>query len=610
VFDVRSGADAGRRLGDRGDMSAEGGLVRGGRRGRWIAVAAGCAAALAWAAAPAQAADGVIPGNPLTIYANDSGQLQVAFAGSSTGEFFLPSLQPANGGLNIAVTQGSSPFAVYGFRGSPFLPAGTPTVTGDGSAGNPWVLSTSYNTDTPGTNLAVVVNQKLTYVNGTTDVGVQYTFEYQGDLSGPVNLRAYEAADLYVSGNDAGAGFFAPGPPRQVGGINQAQGSSARLVEQSPAWSHYQEGRYSDVFDVVGAAGTFNDTIDPTLLDNGVGVQWDGISLATQGSSATVQVVWRFRHFTPLTLSLAAAAKAQGQIATATVTARNSDGNPDPGRSVRYAIAGANPGAGAVTTGADGNAAITWTGVKQGADTLTAFVDVNSNGVRDADEPEQSATVTFGGPLPPVPGKSVVARVVSGQVLIKYPPGYVPRASGAASGFVPFAGAANIPVGSQIDTKKGRVAVTSAADTGAVKTQTSDFYQGIFQVKQSVPKTKPKKPAALTTDLVMKGQISRSQCAPLKGARAAATKKKKGPKAVLGKLWGSGKGKFRTNGKYSAATVRGTIWLVEDRCEGTLTKVRRGAVQVRDFKRKKTVTVKAGHTYLARAQRAASKSRR
>jgi hypothetical protein len=111
----------------------------------------------------------------------------------------------------------------------------------------------------------------------------------------------------------------------------------------------------------------------------------------------------------------------------------------------------------------------------------------------------------------------------------------------------------------------------------------------------------------------MKGQIARSQCAPLKGARAAgdaAKKKKKGPKAVLGKLWGSGKGKFRTNGKYSAATVRGTIWLVEDRCDGTLTKVARGVVSVRDIKRKKTVKVKAGHSYLARAQRATSKTKR
>ena len=79
---------------------------------------------------------------------------------------------------------------------------------------------------------------------------------------------------------------------------------------------------------------------------------------------------------------------------------------------------------------------------------------------------------------------------------------------------------------------------------------------------------------------------------------------------MLGKLWGNGKGKFRTTGKYSSATVRGTIWLVEDRCDGTLTKVRRGVVSVRDIKRKKTVKVKAGHSYLARAQRAASKSKR
>ena len=78
------------------------------------------------------------------------------------------------------------------------------------------------------------------------------------------------------------------------------------------------------------------------------------------------------------------------------------------------------------------------------------------------------------------------------------------------------------------------------------------------------------------------------------GRAGGGGQKKKGPKAVLGQLWGNGKGKFRTNGKYSAATVRGTIWLVQDRCEGTLTKVRRGTVAVRDFKRKKTVTVKAG----------------
>jgi hypothetical protein len=616
VFDVRSGADVGRRLGDRGEMSTEAGRVHGRRRGRWLSVAAACACTLAWAAAPAHAATTVIDGTPLNIYVDDGGRLQVAFDGSAAGEFLPSALAPASAGVSIATGPTNNttvPFVVYGFAGStPFTGGGAPTLIGDGSAGNPWVLTALF----LGTSQAgpdVLVTETVTYFNGSTDVNVAYKLDsFQTNDGVPFRARLYEAANLLVAGNDAGLGVFEPGPPRQVGGINQDPGGTVRLIEGT-SWDRYQESLSNQIFSVVAntdqTAAGFNNTVNPALAENGVGVQRDFPSI-DDGVPGSFSVTWRFKRFTPLQLTLLAATRATGQTATVTVAARNGDGNPDPGRSVRYAIAGANPSAGAVTTGADGTALISWAGTKVGTDTLTAFTDLNGNGVQDADEPRQTAVVTWTPPLPPVPGKSVVVKVVSGQVFIKYPPGYVPRATGPAKGFVPFAGAANIPVGSQLDTRKGRVALTSAADTGAKKTQTSDFYQGIFQVKQAVPKTTPKKPTALTTDLVMKGQIARSQCAPLKGASAAqARKKKKGPKAVLGKLWGSGKGKFRTNGKYSAATVRGTIWLVEDRCEGTFTRVVRGTVSVRDLRRKKTVTVKAGHTYLARAQRAATKSR-
>jgi hypothetical protein len=107
----------------------------------------------------------------------------------------------------------------------------------------------------------------------------------------------------------------------------------------------------------------------------------------------------------------------------------------------------------------------------------------------------------------------------------------------------------------------------------------------------------------ITTDLVLK-RASASGCPRPTHARAVAAAKKKGHKSVLGKLWGNGKGRFRTSGKYSSATVRGTFWLTEDRCDGTLTTVKRGIVDVRDFVRKKTLAVKAGHSYLARAPRA------
>ena len=60
-------------------------------------------------------------------------------------------------------------------------------------------------------------------------------------------------------------------------------------------------------------------------------------------------------------------------------------------------------------------------------------------------------------------------------------------------------------------------------------------------------------------------------------------------------------GKFRTKGRYSAATVRGTFWETEDRCDGTLTIVKRGSVNVQDFRTRKTIIVRAGHSFLASA---------
>ena len=63
----------------------------------------------------------------------------------------------------------------------------------------------------------------------------------------------------------------------------------------------------------------------------------------------------------------------------------------------------------------------------------------------------------------------------------------------------------------------------------------------------------------------------------------------------------NGRGRFRTRGRHSAATVRGTKWTTTDRCDGTLTTVARGKVAVRDFRRKKTIVVRAGKSYLAKS---------
>jgi len=70
-------------------------------------------------------------------------------------------------------------------------------------------------------------------------------------------------------------------------------------------------------------------------------------------------------------------------------------------------------------------------------------------------------------------------------------------------------------------------------------------------------------------------------------------------KTVVRLLWGNGKGRFLTDGRYVSAAVSGTIWLTEDRCDGTLILVKRGTVTVLDNAHHKTAIVTAGNSYLA-----------
>jgi hypothetical protein len=87
-------------------------------------------------------------------------------------------------------------------------------------------------------------------------------------------------------------------------------------------------------------------------------------------------------------------------------------------------------------------------------------------------------------------------------------------------------------------------------------------------------------------------------------ARKKAKKKAKKPaKKKPVALWGrDDHGAYQTHGRTSVATVRGTKWVTVETCAGTRTRVTEGAVAVRDLHRKRTVIVRAGHSYLARAR--------
>ncbi len=202
-----------------------------------------------------------------------------------------------------------------------------------------------------------------------------------------------------------------------------------------------------------------------------------------------------------------------------------------------------------------------WTGACVGSATCVVTVDAG-----------KAVTAAFALP-PPTPGQTVNATPISGNVLVKQ--------AGTAQ-FVPLSQPSLVPVGSQFDATKGRVELTAARAGGI--TDTSLFYDGTFEVSQPTP-------TALAELRLISGDFSVCSLPSL----SAADKNRR----RVRRLWGSGKGKFRTRGKYSSATVRGTIWKTEDRCDGTLTQVQEGSVTVRDFGRKRDFVVRAGKSYLA-----------
>ncbi len=188
----------------------------------------------------------------------------------------------------------------------------------------------------------------------------------------------------------------------------------------------------------------------------------------------------------------------------------------------------------------------------------------------------------------PVLGKTVDASVVSGVVLVKSGPGK----------FVRLTAARQLPVGSEVDALRGSLRLVTATARQHV-TQTGTFRGGVFRVAQASRGASK----GLATLSLLQGAVTGAPAYSVctrKGksedASAAAASHK-----VLQLLHASARGKFRTSGRYSAATVRGTVWSVANRCDGTLTHVSSHTVAVTDFVRHVTVVLHAGQSYLARA---------
>jgi len=159
--------------------------------------------------------------------------------------------------------------------------------------------------------------------------------------------------------------------------------------------------------------------------------------------------------------------------------------------------------------------------------------------------------------------RALIARV-SGRVL------YKPQGTRR---YRPLREPVDLAFGASVDARAGRVRITIERSSSGAR-NSAVFYSGKFTLESQAG-------SPLVTTLRLTGSSFKEACEPT--ARAARVPADGGSRGRVRRLWGDGRGRFRTRGRYSAATVRGTKWLTEDRCEGTLTRVDRGEVEVEDF---------------------------
>jgi hypothetical protein len=162
-------------------------------------------------------------------------------------------------------------------------------------------------------------------------------------------------------------------------------------------------------------------------------------------------------------------------------------------------------------------------------------------------------------PLKPRLGRTVIVEAVSGKVRI--------RANGARS-FVRLRGRRLVGLGATIDASHGTVRVVTARGVTGGR-QSGLFDGGAFVVTQDH--------SGLVNLLLAGGRRASRACGAATGressAGAAGTRSPGAAAAVSAKvlrlLHGRAHGRFRTRGRYAAATVRGTQWTTMDRCDGT-----------------------------------------
>jgi hypothetical protein len=463
-------------------------------------------ACLLWGASSASAAQQVITSSgPLKqIYLNDDLACQVFHTNDTVQGEFFGGTAPGSCGTFVAVPGESTtlygPDVTNGPPVSSYSLVGQSPVTGSGSSGDPYVVTTTVQAG------PVELQQTDSYVVGEDSYTTRISLSRLVYGSSELVVTVYHAGDCTLQGSDSGYGSFDSG----TGGIfcsanpNDSPAGASLGFIPSTASSSYRESLSGSVWGEISAGDPFSNACDcTTLQDNGAGLSWDVVlpadddseSLAARAAAVTSPISFRTRVFVPPASSSPPSNETPGSLPP---------GSPHP-----------------------------------------------------------------------ILGKTAVITHVTGHVFFK-PPG--------SSQFIELLPGQSIPFGSTINANHGHVTLMTARHDGG--TQSAEFFDGTFVLTQET-----------LTDAT---QGTRAR------ALAHSARKKR-------RLWGKGKGRFRTKGTYGSASVRGTQWLTEDETGGTRFTVTEGVISVSNFVLKKTVIVRAPNSYFAavrKAKKKKSKSRR
>ncbi len=231
---------------------------------------------------------------PLTILVATDGSAQVQYAYvppvSPNGQFYPASQSLAD--LGIFLWIGSSAYgpdfgsrvSAYGTPPLAFTQLSQSNVSGSGTGGDPWVVTTTLGAGVTGAR----ISQKITCVNGQQYYRMDSTIA--NTSTNPINVTYFHAGDIYLKGSDNGYGYYDPGTGA-IGGKNQTQDWFVLFVPSTPA-TKYEENGFSTIWTKIGQGGAqgsgFANTYRPAdYIDNGAGLQWSNIAVLA-GQSTTI----------------------------------------------------------------------------------------------------------------------------------------------------------------------------------------------------------------------------------------------------------------------------------------------------------------------------------